>query len=82
VYISDEDKRQIMKELAQGNIHLLPEATAFLSGSDQNLDLQDYQNFDDFAQRPAWQGLKQDTVVQAFFSQLKQRGLSNSTLEE
>jgi hypothetical protein len=53
--ISDEEKRQIMNELARGNPKLLnQESSPYLASSDQNFDAKDYQNFDDFAQRPSY----------------------------
>lgn len=50
--ISDEEKRQIMNELARGNPEMPnQEPSQHPVLDDQNLEAQDYQNFDDFAQR-------------------------------
>jgi len=46
--IDDEKKRQIMNELALGDPELLSQEQ---SEDQQNVDVNDYQNFDDFAQR-------------------------------
>ncbi|HEY9845772.1 MAG TPA: hypothetical protein V6D03_06195 [Candidatus Caenarcaniphilales bacterium] len=51
MFINDEEKRRIMSELAQGNVEFLEENPAQLSRSEQKFAPQDYQNFDDFAQR-------------------------------
>ena len=48
--ISDEEKRQIMEELARGNPDLPIQEPSQIP-SNQSLDAKDYQNFDDFAQR-------------------------------
>lgn len=79
MYISDNEKLQIIRELAQGSIHPLPGMTASISKSDQDFDPLDYLHFDDFAQRTACQE-QHDAVTRAFFDQLKQRGLSNLNL--
>lgn len=53
VSISDEEKRQIMDKLARGNPDLpIQEPSQRPFSDDQNFDARDYQNFDDFAQRP------------------------------
>jgi len=49
--ISDDDKRQIMKDLAQGDINAAGETPIFPLALEQNFDPRNYQNFDDFAQR-------------------------------
>lgn len=50
--ISDEEKRQIMNELARGNPDLPEEEPILnLSQDDENVEAKDYQDFDDFAQR-------------------------------
>ncbi len=50
--ISDEEKRQIMERLARGNPEMpIQQQSLNLSQSEQKLDEEDYQNFDDFAQR-------------------------------
>lgn len=52
MYISDEEKRKIMNELARGNPELFnQEPSPHISQDDQEVDAEDYQNFDDFAQR-------------------------------
>ncbi len=50
--ISDEEKRQIMKDLARGNPKMFnQEPSHQLAPDDKKFEAQDYQNFDDFAQR-------------------------------
>jgi len=50
--ISDEEKRQIMNELARGNPEMqAQEPSQHPAPDEENFDPQDYQNFDDFAQR-------------------------------
>jgi len=49
--ISDEEKRQIMNELARGNPEMQAQEPSQHPAPDENFDPQDYQNFDDFAQR-------------------------------
>lgn len=50
--INDEEKRQIMEELARGNPEgLTQEPSSYPAPSDVKLEAKDYQNFDDFAQR-------------------------------
>lgn len=49
--ISDDDKRQIMKDLAQGNVDAFGEIPILSLPLEQNFDPRNYQNFDDFAQR-------------------------------
>jgi len=78
--ISDEEKRQIMRNLAQGNSSL-PKANTSASESQQDFDPQDYSNFDDFAQRPTAQVQTQDNITQAFFDELKGRGLNDPRME-
>lgn len=51
--ISDDDKRQIMKDLAQGDVNAAGETPIFPLPLEQNFDSRNYQNFDDFAQRTA-----------------------------
>jgi len=51
VDISDDDKRQIMKNLAHGDVNAAGETPIFPLALDQNFDPKNYQNFDDFAQR-------------------------------
>jgi len=53
VDISDDDKRQIMKNLAQGYVNAADETPIFPLALEQNFDLRNYQNFDDFARRTA-----------------------------
>lgn len=79
MYISDNEKLQIIRELAKGSIYPLPGITASISKNDQDFDPQDCLNFDDFAQRTACQE-QHDALPRAFFDQLKQRGLSNPNL--
>jgi ElaB/YqjD/DUF883 family membrane-anchored ribosome-binding protein len=51
--LSNEEKRQIMNELAGGKPGLLhQEASGNPSQKDQDIDEQKYENFEDFAQRP------------------------------
>lgn len=103
---SDEYKRQIMNELSQGDSEIMNE-----SAVDPN---QDYQNFDDFAQRSTRDERRQlfsqslhpdristsemepelqkaiaqipdnerDDVAREFFKRLKERGLSDRSLEQ
>lgn len=54
--ISNEEKRQIMNELAQGKPRLFNQEP---SQNDQDFDAEDYQNFNDFAQRPSGDGQHQ-----------------------
>ncbi len=50
--INDEEKRQIMKELARGNPEMPnQEQSHQLATDNKNFEAKDYQNFDDFAQR-------------------------------
>jgi polyhydroxyalkanoate synthesis regulator phasin len=50
--ISDEEKRQIMDELVRGNPEMhAQEPSQHPELNDQNFEAQNYQNFDDFAQR-------------------------------
>lgn len=51
--VSDKDKRQIMSELARGNPESLDKNSnpPDVSRGQQDLEVRDYQNFDDFAQR-------------------------------
>lgn len=50
--ISDEEKRQIMNKLALGNPNLpVQQPNSELLQDDQEFDVNNYQNFDDFAQR-------------------------------
>jgi uncharacterized protein (TIGR02271 family) len=52
VSISDEEKRQIMNDLARGNPKMLnQEQSYYLVPDDKKIDAKDYQNFDNFAQR-------------------------------
>lgn len=51
--ISDDDKRQIMKDLAQVYVNPAGETPIFPLPLEQNFDPRNYQNFDDFAQRTA-----------------------------
>lgn len=53
--ISEEEKRQIMNELAQGKPGLVNQEPPRPSQNDQ-FDAEDYQNFDDFAQRSSGDG--------------------------
>lgn len=80
MYLSD-DKRQIMRQLAQGNINPLPGMTASASEGEE-FDPDHYQNFDDFAQRPAHQRQQQDNSTQAFFNELKNRGFNGPGLKQ
>lgn len=56
MFLSDDDKRQIMYELAQGNVSSLREVPPLYP--EEAFDPKDYPTFDDFAQRPSreqWQ---------------------------
>lgn len=102
---SDQYKRQIMQDLAHGNVESLDDSSSDIT--------QDYQNFDDFAQRSSREERHQlfqrsfkpekispsqlepelqkaiaqikpnerDDVAREFFKHLKQRGLSDRSLE-
>lgn len=51
--LSNEEKQKIMNDLAQGKPGLVhEEKTPHLDRYDSNLDTKDYENFEDFAQRP------------------------------
>jgi gas vesicle protein len=55
--INDEEKRQIMNELAQGKPGLVNQELPKQSAqNDENFDAKNYQNFDDFAQRSSVDG--------------------------
>ncbi len=79
MHLSDDDKQRIMKELAQGNINPLPETTDSFSEV-EDFDPHLYQSFDDFAQRPTRQRQPEDSA-QAFFNELKNRGLHDPGLK-
>lgn len=58
--IDDEQKRQIIEELARGNPNLPPQQLSSNTlSNEQELDDKDYQNFDDFAQRSSQSGQRQ-----------------------
>jgi DNA-binding ferritin-like protein len=60
--ITDEEKRQIMQDLSQGNAELLNEnSTQALNN--QKVDSNEYQNFDDFAQRSSQIGQSPDKAT-------------------
>lgn len=50
--LSNEEKQKIMNDLAQGKPGLVQEPTPNLDQYDSNFDTKDYENFEDFAQRP------------------------------
>jgi gas vesicle protein len=52
VALSNEEKQKIMNDLAQGKPGLVQEPTFNLDQYDSNFDNKDYDNFEDFAQRP------------------------------
>jgi hypothetical protein len=54
VLISDDHKRQIMRELSQGNISSLRQVLSPPLEDNQDFDLKSYQNFDHFARRSSW----------------------------
>lgn len=54
--LSEEDKRQIMNELAQGKPGLVNQEPPSQSSQTDNFDPESYQNFDDFAQRSPGNG--------------------------
>ena len=67
--ISDEEKRQIMNELARGNSELLNQEPNPIPSLDDQFNPQDYQNFDEFAQRGS---PKQQLFTQSFHPQQSQ----------
>jgi hypothetical protein len=52
VTLSNQEKQKIINDLAQGKPGLVQEPTPNLNQSDSNFDPKDYENFEDFAQRP------------------------------
>jgi hypothetical protein len=52
VTLSNEEKQKIMNDLAQGKPGLVQEPTPNLEQYDSSFESKDYENFEDFAQRP------------------------------
>ena len=50
--LSNEEKQKIMNDLAQGKPGLVQEPTSNLDQYDSSFNSKDYENFEDFAQRP------------------------------
>jgi ElaB/YqjD/DUF883 family membrane-anchored ribosome-binding protein len=63
VSITDEEKRQIMHELSQGNPELLEQNQT--QAVNNQVDSKEYQNFDDFAQRHPLSGQTPNKVAMA-----------------
>jgi len=79
--ISDEEKRQIMNELARGNPEMqAQEPSQHPAPDEENFDPQDYQNFDDFAQRSS-QAKQGQLFNQPFNSQQNELATPDSLKE-
>ena len=75
--ISDEEKRQIMNELARGNSELLNQEPNPRPSLDDQFNPQDDQNFDEFAQR----GSHKQLFTQSFHPQPSQAATPGSLKE-